>query len=317
MGSNRVKVDQSASDAEFGMGQMGRIGRIRPIMQDPFSPRTYGRCAAAPMLCGGKKTLFRRFEVSGKQEAMKARKPNPQNVFVLARVGQISICIAGVLYLSGCATPSYKKADSASSSLQKAAMEINAENHAIDATMNALDDLVNKPAADLRPQFARFNASLNWLEDSSKRAEKAANEANAKSQDYFRTWDKEMASIHYEAVRDQSVSRKTQVSDELNTVDQRYRQNQAVVEPLIAYLRDIRTSLSVDLTAGGIASVKPLAENAQQNARKVQSALAQLSDDLAETGTRMSALVTQDAQAKGGVGDATQTTQQRAESTTR
>ena len=222
-----------------------------------------------------------------------------------------------MLYLSSCASPSYKKADDASSSLHKAAMEINTENRAIDATMTALDDLVNKPAADLRPQFTRFNASLNWLEDSSKRAEKAANEANKKSQDYFQTWDKQMANIHYEAVRDQSVSRKTQVSEELNTVDQRYRQNQGVVEPLIAYLRDIRTSLSVDLTAGGVASIKLLAENAQQNARKVQSALAQLSDDLADTGTRMSALVSQqDTQPKGGVSDTTQMTQQRAQSTT-
>jgi hypothetical protein len=83
---------------------------------------------------------------------------------------------------------------------------------------------------------------------------------------------------------------------------------------LIAYLRDIRTSLSVDLTAGGVASVKSLAENAQQNARKVQSALAQLSEDLAESGTRMSTLVSQDTQPKGGVSDTTQMTQQRAES---
>jgi hypothetical protein len=222
-----------------------------------------------------------------------------------------------MLYLSGCASPSYKKADDASTSLHKAAMEINTENRAIDATMTALDDLVNKPAADLRPQFTRFDAALNWLEDSSKRAEKAANEANKESQDYFQAWDKQMANIHYEAVRDQSVSRKTQVAEELNTVDQRYRQNQGVVEPLIAYLRDIRTSLSVDLTAGGVASVKPLADNAHQNARKVQSALAQLSDDLADTGTRMSALVSQqDTQPKGGVSDTTQMTQQRAQSTT-
>lgn len=248
---------------------------------------------------------------------MKARKANPQNVSVLIRAAQTSICTIGVLYFSGCASPSYKKADSASGSLQKASMEINTENRAIDATMNALDDLVNKPAADLRPQFARFDAALNWLEDSSKRAENAANTADKRSQEYFQTWDKEVANIRYEAVRDQSVSRKTQVSEQLNTVDQRYRQNQAVVGPLISYLRDIRTSLSVDLTAGGVASVKPLADNAQQNARKVQSALAQLSDDLAESGTRMSALVTQDAQPKGGVGDTTQTTQQRAESTTR
>ncbi len=125
-----------------------------------------------------------------------------------------------------------------------------------------------------------------------------------------------MAGIHYEAVRDQSVSRKTQVSNELNTIYERYRQNQAVVEPLIAYLRDIRTALSIDLTAGGIAAVKPLADNAEQNARKVQTALAQLSDELTASGVRMSSMISQTAQARGGVSDAVESTQQRAESTT-
>lgn len=280
-------------------------------------PEPAGGTPALRRLSAGKHTLFARRAVSGKHETMKARQLNPQDVSVLARAAQISICISAMLYLSGCASPSYKKADSASSSLQKAAIAINTENRAIEATMTALDDMMNKPAADLRPQFVRFNASLNWLEDSSKRAEAAAEEANKQSQEYFQTWDKEVATIRYEAVRDQSVSRKAQVSDELNTVDQRYRQNQGVVEPLISYLRDIRTSLSVDLTAGGVASVKPLAENAEQNARKVQSALAQLSEELADSGTRMSALVSQNTQPQGGVSDNTQTTQQRAESTTR
>lgn len=229
---------------------------------------------------------------------------------------QVSTGILVALCLAGCASSSYKKADAASSSLQKAATEINTQNRAIDATMGALDDLVNKPAPDLRPQFTRFDATLDWLIDSSKRAEKAADNANKKSEDYFQSWDKDLSNINYDAVRDQSVSRKTEVSNELNAVNERYRQNQAVVEPLISYLRDIRTSLGVDLTAGGIASVKPLVENAQQNARKVQTALLQLSDDLTASGTRMSSLVTQDSQPKGGVSDTTQVTQRHADSST-
>lgn len=261
-------------------------------------------------------TLFAVPSVFVKNDSMEPKRPSSVCMGRVALMLQISTGILAALYLSGCASASYKKANSASSSLQKAAMEINTQNHAIDSTMAALDDLVNKPAADLRPQFARFNASLNWLIDSSKRAENAAEEANKKSEDYFQSWDKNLASINYEAVRDQSVSRKTEVSNELNSVDQRYRENQAVVEPLISYLRDIRTSLSVDLTAGGVASVRSLAQNAQQNARKVQTALGQLSDDLTASGTRMSSLVSQDVQPKGGVTDATQMTQRHADSST-
>ncbi len=230
----------------------------------------------------------------------------------LVSVLQIAMLAATLACMSGCATSSYKKADAASSSLQRAAFEINAESHAIDGVMAALDDLINKPASDIRPQFERFDASLNNLISASDRAEKAAATASKKSEDYFQNWDKNLADIHYQAVRDQSEARKTEVSTEFNTVDQRYHENQGVVEPLIAYLRDIRTALSADLTAGGLVSVKGLADNAQQNARKVQTALAQLSDDFSASGNRMSSMVVVEAtQPRGGADDSTQTTQQQ------
>ncbi|HXT09965.1 MAG TPA: DUF2959 family protein [Candidatus Angelobacter sp.] len=227
---------------------------------------------------------------------------------------QILSCAGVVLYFTGCASTNYKKADAASESLQKAAMHIQVESHAIDVTLVSLDDLVNKPAPDLRPRFDRFSAALDRLVAASDHAEKAAKVADEKSVEYFRDWDKETANIKYEAVRDQSVSRKTQVSSEFNTVNQRYRENQAVIEPLISYLQDIRTALSTDLTMGGIQSVKNLADNAEQNARKVQEALARLSDELAVSGERMSSMTPQTESAQGGVSDTTETTQDRAQS---
>lgn len=236
------------------------------------------------------------------------------NAGMLLRAFQVSTCVFTLLWMSGCASASYKKANAASGSLRRAAIDINAENRMIDITMASLDDLINKPSGDLRPQFEKFNSALDGLIDASSRAEKSAARAKDKSSDYFKSWDKESASIDYEAVRDQSAARKAQVSNEFNTVNQRYHQNQAVVEPLISYLKDIRTALSTDLTAGGIQSVKLLAENARQNAQKVQAALAQLSDELAVSGARMSTYVMPASQARGGAADTAQSTQQRADS---
>jgi hypothetical protein len=226
---------------------------------------------------------------------------------------QMTLCTALFLYLTGCASGNYRQADTAASSLQRAAVEISAENRAIDNSIAALDDLVNKPAADLKPQFEVFGASVDHLAVAADRAQKAADHAHDRCQDYFKEWEKDSAAIKFDAVREQSVSRKTQVSDEFNTVNQRYRENQAVVQPLISYLRDIRTALSTDLTAGGIGAARPLAENAQQNARKVQVALARLADDLSFSGTQMSSVMVDNSAARGGVGDATQNTQQRAQ----
>jgi hypothetical protein len=238
------------------------------------------------------------------------------NRHALARVTQISICTVVALVVCGCASRAYRHGDIASESLSKAAKEIRDESRAIDVTLASLDNLVNNPGPDLRPQYARYSHSLDRLVAASKQAEKSAEVAKRKSADFFESWDQRTAEIKYEAVRDQSVSRKTQVSDEFNTVNDRYRENQAVIDPLISYLQDIRTALGTDLTMGGLQSVKTLADNAAQNAQKVQTALAKLSDELYDSGARMSSVGPREQPAEGGVGEATETDQQHVQSST-
>jgi len=252
--------------------------------------------------------------LSGKNEAMPTKHLHFADTRVLARIAQISTCAVALLYFNGCASGNYRKGDVAGECLKTAGLKIDAENRSIDMTVTALDDLINKPAPDLKPQFERFSASLDRLVDASARAEKAAQVADKKSAEYFRNWDKETSAIKYDAVRDQSVSRKTQVSNEFNTVNERYRENQAVIDPLISYLQDIRTALSTDLTTGGIQSVKSLADNALQNARKVQAALARLTDDLSASGARMSSVSLPETEARGRSSDATESTQAHAKS---
>jgi hypothetical protein len=237
------------------------------------------------------------------------------NRHALARVSQFCICSAVAFTICGCAS-TYRQGDAASASLHRAAMEIRAESGAIDVTLASLDNLVNNPGPDLKPQFARYSHSLDRLVAASKRAEKSAEAAKQTSAHFFEAWDKRTADIKYEVVRDQSVSRKTQVSTEFNTVNERYRENQAVIEPLISYLRDIRTALSTDLTMGGVQSVKTLADNAAQNAHKVQTALARLSDELYDSGARMSSIGPREQPAVGGVGEHTETDQQHVQSST-
>jgi hypothetical protein len=187
-------------------------------------------------------------------------------------------------------------------------MAVNAESRAIDSTLAALDDLVNKPSPDLRPQFERFSDQLDRLIASCDRAEKAAVHASERNAEYFQSWDRDLATINYEVIRTQGESRKAQVTSRFNEVNGRYRDNQEVMRPLIVYFQDIRTALSADLTAGGLRAVRPLAENAEQNARKVQTALARLAQDLTTSGTSMSSAFRKPEPA-GGVGDAIQVSQ--------
>lgn len=184
----------------------------------------------------------------------------------------------------GCQHTGYQKGDAASQSLQRAALEIQGQSKAIDVAVGTLTDLVTHPAPDLKPQFRRFSAAVDRLEDTVKRTERTRERMELKSVEYFQTWDKETADIHYGIVRDQSEARRAQVTNQFESVNTRYLEAQGVVRLLLSYLNDIRTALSVDLTPAGLNSVQGVASNAENNARKVQVALEKLSEELKTSG---------------------------------
>jgi len=201
-----------------------------------------------------------------------------------------SILLVALLCGAGCQSTGYRKSDVAGKSLREAAGEVHAESRAIEVTLQALNDLVNKPAADLRPQFQRYSTALNRLVSAAERTEKTRKEIELKNAAYFAAWDQQAASIHYGIIREQSENRKAEVTNRFYSLNSRYEEAQSVVRPLINYFNDIRTALSVDLTSGGLESVKSIVSNADQNSRKVQMALAHLAEDLRASGTSMSSL---------------------------
>jgi hypothetical protein len=109
-----------------------------------------------------------------------------------------------------------------------------------------------------------------------------------RSAEYFEAWDRELASMNFEHIRKNSENRKAEVSSQFGTINQRYQQTQEAVQPLIAYLQDIRRALAADLTIPGLAAVKGIAINADENAAKVRTALASLATDLTTSGSQMS-----------------------------
>jgi hypothetical protein len=204
------------------------------------------------------------------------------------------ICAAGlVAALAGCASTGYDRGDAAARSLQNAAAEVQAESHSLDMTLAALKELVNNPSADLKVQFRAYETALDGLAAAAQRTESTGKGMRQKNVAYFESWDKQLADINYEYVRKSSEARKTEVSSQFQIVDQRYEEIHSAVKPLIVYLQDIRKALSADLTREGLEAVKPILGKADENAARVQTALAKLATDLTVSGTRMSSVAIQ------------------------
>jgi DUF2959 family protein len=188
---------------------------------------------------------------------------------ILKTTGTLGFAIA-TLCLAGCASTPYHKGDAAAVSLQNAASEVQGQSRALEVTMGSLAG------------YARRN-------------ERSQARVRSKSGDYFEAWDKQLATMNYENIRNQSQERKTEVINTFNSVNKRYHESQDAMGPLLAYLFDVRKVLDTDLTAGGIEAVKPIVSKARENADRVQLALGRLTTELASSGSKMSSVAYQNA----------------------
>ncbi len=202
-----------------------------------------------------------------------------------------SVSLASLVLLSGgCASNSYNtKAADTSSSLEKTAQDVRLGNGQIDAVLFALSGLVNSPAADLKPQFNKFTSAVEKLEDLAADISKQATSMQASGADYFRTWDEELAKINNEDIRSRSTDRKNAVAARFERVRVTYVQTKSAFIPFLSDLKDIRTALATDLTAGGLASVKTVANHAGDNVPPLRESLSNLESEFKSLGVSLSA----------------------------
>ena len=213
------------------------------------------------------------------------------------------VALVGAL-LAGCSSTNHYQGDMAATSLHSAADEVQAESRALDLTMGALKDIMNESTPDLKQPYKHYSAALDHLVTAAERTESTGVKMAQRNAEFLQAWDKQIATIDYEHIRDLSKARKAEVTSRCEAVNKRYADSQAVVRPMIDYLQDIRRALNADLTVNGLAALKPVAENAEANAQKVQTALTALATELTDSGTKLSS-VTATAQVtqQGGTGE--------------
>jgi hypothetical protein len=193
--------------------------------------------------------------------------------------------------VAGCRTTAYDKGDGAARSLKQASAQVEAETRQIDRTLDALNQLVNSPNTDLKPQYEHFSKSFDRLVRTAEEVEKTRVRMERKTAEYFIMWDEQVTTINYGKIREQSEARRAEVTNQFVLVNTRYQEAHEVVWALINYLRDIRTALSLDLTRGGLDSVRDIARNANDNAGKVEVALGRLSQELDNSSAHLSSVL--------------------------
>lgn len=198
---------------------------------------------------------------------------------------------------SGCASRGYNRADSAASSVQKAANRVDLGASQIEIALTTLSDLVDNPATDMKPQFSKFNSAVNSLESLSKDIAGKSEAMQKKGAAYFRKWDEELARIQNEDIRSRSATRKTEVVEGFQRVQANYQFTASSLTPFITRLTDIRTALSTDLTPAGLDAIRGAVSSAKTEGASVQQSLQSLSADFKNLGVSLTPAVPQPQQA--------------------
>ncbi|HLH53950.1 MAG TPA: DUF2959 family protein [Verrucomicrobiae bacterium] len=193
----------------------------------------------------------------------------------------------------GCTTTGYQKGDSAAQGMQRAAAEVQAEGRAMDQTVQSLQALISSENGDLRAPFKRYCRSLDYLVRAAQRTENTGRNMDEKNQAYLQAWDQQLQTIDYQHIRDLSEARRSEVTNHLEAIRLRYTQSQEAIRPLIVYFEDIRRALSADLTEGGLESLRGIAQNANDNVAKVQTALDALTAELTKSSAHLSSVAYQ------------------------
>ncbi len=200
------------------------------------------------------------------------------------------LTLAAVLAFAGCASSGYQKGSKTGANIQDAANRIAALPARIDQTLAALNDLVANPQPDLRPQFKTFSSQLADLTSAGQDIADARRSMEANGKEFFAKWDEELAKIQSEDIKARSQSRKEEVAQKLRTIKRSYAEAEMAFQPFLAELKDVQTSLAVDLTTGGVEAMRDTAAKATRDASPLKNSIAQLAADFKALGLSMSAV---------------------------
>jgi len=195
-----------------------------------------------------------------------------------------------VAVLAGCASHNYDKGTATAAGLKESADKISAADGQLNATLASLNNLVERPQADLRPQYKQFSDNVDDLGSLAKNVKDSVTAMRENGKEFFDQWSKELAGIQNEDIRNRSAARQKEVSDALMDVKRSYAETEIAFKPFMSDLRDIQKYLGTDLTPAGVASMKDVAAKANTTGATLKTSVDKLTADFKSLGLAMSAV---------------------------
>ncbi len=204
-------------------------------------------------------------------------------------VNCVIVLFAAVLLLTGCATRGYQTAETANKSMLDVKSELVAAKSTISKSVIALNDLVNNPKPDLKPQYEAFAKAVEAVDNHATTVRDRATDMRAKREEYVTKWRKEVDAIKDPGLKQRAMARIGQAQANFDKISNLGQTAKDAFTPFQADITDLYRYLGSDLTTGGINSVKDLIDKVRSEEAAVQKALDALIAEVDRVSTEMAA----------------------------
>jgi hypothetical protein len=194
-----------------------------------------------------------------------------------------------VLTLAGCASRGYKQADSTGTAISTVRNDVGSVKSGVDASLKALDGLAAAANTDPRKPYEAFAKSVDNLESAANTTKKHAADMRARGSAYFTQWQAQLNSVKSEDIKKLGEERKAKLQETFDKIKDAAEDAKQSFPGFLSDLKDLRTSLSADLSPQGIEANKNIFQKTKDSGAQVQKDLDKLIAELNSVAADMTA----------------------------
>jgi uncharacterized phage infection (PIP) family protein YhgE len=200
-----------------------------------------------------------------------------------------ALALFAAFILAGCQSQVVKKSPSlnqgagAAESIQASADLVSAARGQVNRTTAALRNLVDRPQ-DIPAQYKVVLAEITKLKADAAKISASADRMRTDSDRYLAEWARQIATIQNPQLRDTAFERRGEVAEKLQTIFRSYQDVKSAYIPYLAGIEEIQTALGADLSAKGLAAVRPFVAKVSADREPLNAALAKLAADFTAAG---------------------------------
>jgi hypothetical protein len=198
----------------------------------------------------------------------------------VARLLTLALCAGTILCACRTTTPNYRQAERTGDRIADFRDEAIAIQNSIDATVAALNALVEQAHVDPRKPFREFGRAIDGVEKANETALRRAETMRAEGKVFFDQWKEDIDRINNPEVRQLAEERKAALERTFRNISHVTVEARDELRPWLANVRDLQTLLGNDLTIAGIDSARSLVSTIKTDGANLKLAYDTLIDEL-------------------------------------